>query len=894
MRVDWSPLFGYDIFLSYKRGGAPAGSSGYARRLKERLAQADFQCFLDEDDAPAGEHLTPAIRSSLRRSKTLVVLCTREALRSDWVTREVQFFSQTRPGRKMIPVQFEASDAQLSLLNPAFVPLLENERIWLEEQDHDEPSDHVVGGIQAQFNYRRANWWRKLFLIIVSIILAIVSATALYQWRVAVGNLQEALRQKQTAENERQVAIKEKNEAEAQRNAALARQLTTQSNLFRSEQRLDVEPAALLALESMLRLPSLEADYALRESIRLLPRPVLSLPHRAPIEAVGLSPDNRYVATVASDELARVFEISTGHEMARFPAAAFPVLAMGVGNLLVEGGDNNSATVYNYVAKHRTRVFTIGKDVTALAFSQDARLVAVGCGDGTTFVFEVVSGRETARFAHKQVVRKVAFNPDATRLTTISEDNHAHIFDLASHEELRQIPGEPSTIPASGMPTTLSADGQVMAFWGTDSFVRIFSIDHQFELAKIPIEIPVYAAFGLNGRLFATADGRATRVFDAFSGVEISRFLHRDDVWAVAMSLDGQLVASGSIDGTLQVFSPDDFRYLPYQSPNSFSEVNTGNSFVAARVSKDDVAFFDYAKGRELLRVQAPKSMLKAVSADGHRLALEPRDSGDYTLTRVVSLPGNKEIVRFRHSGNLLGLSSDGSEAAVGYESTRQNPDSVVQILNIANGKEIHRFEIQPNVVDQHKDFPATGTNFDLVQAFQRKVIEHDRSLGFWVTSLKLSKNGQWMAVATDDDTAHVFETASGKEICRLSAQHSIWAIALAPNARQLATLTSTNAKEEDPRKLVRVYDCPTGSEVSRINSPDEVLAIEFDADGHHLITIAFEPHQTGLMLKRHSLLAGDLINDACARLTRNFSSEEWKLLVGPGIPYRKTCPTLP
>jgi hypothetical protein len=83
MRVDWSPLFGYDIFLSHKRGRSPAGSSNYARSLKDRLSKADFQCFLHEDDAPAGEHLTPSIQSSLRRSRALVVLCTPEALQSD-------------------------------------------------------------------------------------------------------------------------------------------------------------------------------------------------------------------------------------------------------------------------------------------------------------------------------------------------------------------------------------------------------------------------------------------------------------------------------------------------------------------------------------------------------------------------------------------------------------------------------------------------------------------------------------------------------------------------------------------------------------------------------------------------------------------------------------------
>jgi hypothetical protein len=36
-----------------------------------------------------------------------------------------------------------------------------------------------------------------------------------------------------------------------------------------------------------------------------------------------------------------------------------------------------------------------------------------------------------------------------------------------------------------------------------------------------------------------------------------------------------------------------------------------------------------------------------------------------------------------------------------------------------------------------------------------------------------------------------------------------------------------------------------------------------------------------------------DLIDEACARLTRNLTPEEWRQYLGDE-PYRKTCPNLP
>ena len=52
---------------------------------------------------------------------------------------------------------------------------------------------------------------------------------------------------------------------------ALARQLTTQSQLVRSEQ-VDLEPALLLATDSLLRLDDPEGARAVREPAALLPR----------------------------------------------------------------------------------------------------------------------------------------------------------------------------------------------------------------------------------------------------------------------------------------------------------------------------------------------------------------------------------------------------------------------------------------------------------------------------------------------------------------------------------------------------------------------------------------------------------------------------------------------
>jgi len=139
----------------------------------------------------------------------------------------------------------------------------------------------------------------KWIAIAVALVFALLAGAAAYQWYEA-----------------RQLGM-----------VALARQLAAQSELVQMEQRIDLEPAALLATESMLRLPSFENDRAVRESTRLLPRQTARLTHQGPVYAVAFSADGRQVATGSWDHTARVFDAASGKEVSRMTLSG-PVLAI--------------------------------------------------------------------------------------------------------------------------------------------------------------------------------------------------------------------------------------------------------------------------------------------------------------------------------------------------------------------------------------------------------------------------------------------------------------------------------------------------------------------------------------------------------------------------------------
>src|SRR5262249_13142891 len=115
-------------------------------------------------------------------------------------------------------------------------------------------------------------------------------------------------------------------EAVRQTRIAVAQRLVAQAEAISSQQPALLERGVLLAAESHRRQPSLQADFYLRQSLALLPRPVAFLTHPNPVGAVAFRPHGRTLLTgttskdgSAHAEAARAWEVDTGKLRFRLP-----------------------------------------------------------------------------------------------------------------------------------------------------------------------------------------------------------------------------------------------------------------------------------------------------------------------------------------------------------------------------------------------------------------------------------------------------------------------------------------------------------------------------------------------------------------------------------------------
>ena len=110
------------------------------------------------------------------------------------------------------------------------------------------------------------------------------------------------------------------------------------------------------------------------------------------------------------------------------------------------------------------------------------------------------------------------------------------------------------------------------------------------------------------------------------------------------------------------------------------------------------------------------------------------------------------------------------------------------------------------------------------------------------VASLSFSGGGENLLVSTDDGTTHVWDVASGREVAAIPA----------PGAD---TSTSTMA----------------------VFTPGGRIAI---SNGASAFVLPNDP--------------AEWRNEACRRIVRNLTPDEWAVFVGDEIPYVKTCPDRP
>jgi WD40 repeat protein len=199
--------------------------------------------------------------------------------------------------------------------------------------------------------------------------------------------------------------------------------------------------------------------------------------------------------------------------------------------------------------------------LTALAISGDGRSVAAGDASNRVIVWDLGSGRITARLGLKSAVdqaTRVTYVPHSSLVAVGSTDGTVRLFDTANPA----IPAQPLRILGrAGDPAVraldVSADGAHLAAASEDRNVRVWRISDGTLERTIggPPSTSADVAFSPNGKLVALAAADATvHIWEWETDHKLAVLRrHVDAINSVQFSPDGKIITAGD-DATVAIF----------------------------------------------------------------------------------------------------------------------------------------------------------------------------------------------------------------------------------------------------------------------------------------------------------------------------------------------------
>src|SRR5829696_491969 len=504
----------YDAFISYSHAAdgklAPALQSALQRFAKPWYRRRALRIFRDQTSLAATPELWPTIQAALDDARYFLLLASPEATASKWVRREVAHWLATKPpGRLLIvltggellwdearndfdrsgttalpdelagvfpaeplwvDLRWARGEEQLSLKHPRFLEAVGDLAAPLRGRLKEDLLGEDVRQHQRALRLAGA----AITTLIVLMVAAVLAAA------LAVGQRDTAERNADRAATETARAEAETNRAESEADRADGEAAVAATQAARADTEAEVAQAAEQTAEARRG----EAEQA-RDEARTQAH--LALSRQLTAQAISDRTGTLDLRLLLATEATRLD----------------PEGVDARGNLLTLLNANHSLDRFLHGAE--------GSVVGELAFSPSGALLAAARRDGSTILWDVVSGEPIGQplEAGESVVPDplVAFSPDGRTLATAGSDGVILFWDAAT----RQPVGKPLVVPArwaQGTPLSdlaFGPDGRIIYVAG-DSLLKWDLAANGPSPERFGEDFALHMAVSPDGRLIA-ADG---------------------------------------------------------------------------------------------------------------------------------------------------------------------------------------------------------------------------------------------------------------------------------------------------------------------------------------------------------------------------------------------------
>jgi len=563
------------------------------------------------------------------------------------------------------------------------------------------------------------------------------------------------------------------------------------------------------------------------------------------VRKVAFSSTNEYIASASQDGRVLLYDVATGRTLREYGGHAGQVFAVSFNrdsSQIASGGDGGTVIIHDLISGFNVRSYTApdAGTIFAIDYSPNNGVLAVAHESGEVILWSLRTHEMLSRIqAHEARVWDVEFVADGLRVVTASDDSTARVFDVLSGNELVVFDGHPQRIHSVDI-----ADGRgIVATAGAgDNSIYLWDLATGETIRRIPGHADqVYdAQFTPNEQELVSVSQDATlRVWDVDSGIETERLQgHLAATRTVAISPYGGLAATGSYDNTVRLWDLNNGAVIGRNfghTDDIYDVAVSPDGTQALSGSWDNtVILWDLQRNSAMQRLTGHDDWIREVAfAPDMQTAI----SGSYDQTVIVwDLTTGEALARLPHEGRIWTV--DYSPLGDYFASGSQ--DGIVKVWDAATNDLVWELEGHPAWV-RGIDFSPDGQQLITVSGVDISTRIWDLNTGEqlaelyghddWLWSVSWSPDGQYF-ITSASDTRILLWDAETYEIIRRYEGHTgpVNKVDFGPTGATFVSGATDGT--------VRVWDVETGAELRRFfHTGTGVWSVAFHPSGEEVLS---------------------------------------------------------